>query len=232
MSTPAGTLVLYDRTYNLAALDNTEMAYFNSAFSTILGTHDSVERQILMDRQSVILAAVQAVKAAVTPANPNFRGLEPGDMELGMAEIRPVHTKVGGGAMSPQIWDFVISAQTWTDWLVSTTSAVGYTLDKRMGQVFLYMKNYDTPVPLCSEAWFKIGRTQLMPVDLRNIQMLDNINNVALFPLPTMLVLPSVDQLYAQLWSDVGGTTRTALGGLTIGLGAFLKNYLTVTWQT
>jgi hypothetical protein len=222
--------VLYDRTYNLADLDSTEQTYFDAAFKTLLGTHDSVERELMQDRYDVVLAAVKAVKAACYPANPAFRGLNPGDMELGISHIRPPHVLYA--AAHPVVWDFTISAQTWTDWLVSSTATVGYTLDKRMGQVILYMKNYDTPTPLISEAYFKIGRTQLMPVDLRNIQLLDNVNNAALYPLPSMLVLPSVDQLYAQLFSDVGGTTRTAIGGLTIGLGAFLKNTATITWQT
>ena len=230
-ATPTGTATLYDRTYNLAALDTTEMTYFNNAFSTILGTHDSVERQILMDRQSMVLTAVQAVKAAVYPANPNFRGLEPGDMELGMAEIRPVHTKIGNGSPQP-IWDFTISPATWTDWLVATGGGVGYTLDKRFGQLILYAKSFDTPVPLASELWFKIGRTQLMPMDIRNIQLLDNVNNTPVFPLPSMLVLPSVDQLYAQMWSDYGGVSRLGIGGLTIGLGAFLKSQPSLTWMT
>lgn len=227
---------LYDRTYNLAPLDSTEMDYFNAAFSTLLGTHDSVERQIYLDRQDVVLAAVQAVKAATYPANPAFRGFEPGDMELGMSPIRPEHVTYGASIGHPGAWDFTIASQTWTDWLVGQgTAGVGYTLDKRMGQLILYAKNYDSPVPLVSELFFKIGRTQLMPMDVRNIQLLDNVNNVALYPLPTMLVLPSVDQLWSQMYSDVGsggGVTRTAIGGLTIGLGAFLKQQSSITWQT
>jgi hypothetical protein len=229
------TWSLYDRTYNLASLDDIEMAYFEAAFNTLMGTHDSVEREILQDRKDVVLAAVQAVKAAVFPANPAFRGFEPGDMELGMAEIRPAHVTYAatGGQGHPNVWDLTIPAATWTDWLCNaTTAATGYTLDKRMGQVILYLKCFDSPVPLVSEVQFKIGRTQLMPSSVRNIQMLDNVNNVPVYPLPTMLVLPSVDQLYGQMYSDYGGVTRTAIGGLTIGLGAFLKNTATLTWQT
>ena len=71
-----------------------------------------------------------------------------------------------------------------------------------------------------------------MPMDIRNIQLLDNVNNVPAFPLPSMIVLPSVDQLYAQMWSDYGGVSRLGIGGLTIGLGAFLKSQPSLTWQT
>lgn len=224
------TWSLNGRTYNLADLDVNEQSYFDSAFNFILGTSDSVERALLLSRRDVVLAAVRAVKAAVSPANPAFRGLTPGDTELGMSPIRPVHTRFASLG-HPDKWDFSINAETWTDWLVDNVAATGYTLDKRMGQVILYMKSYDVS-PLGSEVKFKIGTTEFMPVDVRNIQLGDNINNVPFYPLPSMLVLPSVDSLYAQLFSDYGGSTKTAIGGLTIGLGAFLKNATSVTWQT
>lgn len=227
------TFTLYDRVYQLADLDSLEMQFFEAGFETLLGTNDSIERMILADRKALVLAAVRAVKAAI-PSSPLFRGICPGDMELGFSMIRPVHAKLGAGGIVP-VWDFTIVAQTWTDWLCSSTAATGYTLDKRMGQVILYLKSYDTPVPLASEAKFKIGRTEMMPFDLRSLQLLDNKNGVPIFPTPTMFMMPSVDQLYAQLYVDTlnnASTVKTALGGLTIGLGAFLKNTASVTWQT
>jgi len=223
---------LYDKDYELADLDATEMAYFDSQLQTLFGTDDSVERQLIMDRRELILLAVRAVKQAIS-SHPTFRGIYAGDTELGFSPIRPVHTKRGDGVGAIRdTWDHAVTAETWADWLCSSTANTGYLLDKRMGQIILYLKSYTSPVPYVSEVQFKIGRTQFLPFDFRSIRLGDNKHNIAVYPLPTMFVMPSTDELFADLYADVTGTENLALGGLTIGLGAFLKNTTSVTWQT
>jgi hypothetical protein len=223
---------LYDRDYELADLDSDEMSYFNQQLETLFGTDDSVERQIIMDRKDWILAAVRAVKAAI-PQHPTFKGVNAGDTELGFSPIRPVHTKRGDGVGATRdTWDHAVSAETWADWLCSSTGNVGYLLDKRMGQIILYLKSYLSPTPLASEVQFSIGRTKFLPYDFRSMRLGDNKHGMAIYPLPTMFVMPSTDQLFADLFADVAGTENLALGGLSIGLGAFLKETTSVTWQT
>lgn len=220
---------LYGRQYDLADLDDIEMAYFNQQFETLFGTDDSVERALMRDRKDMVITAIRAVKAAIS-GRPAFRGLNPGDTELGFSPIRPVHVKRHGSIYAT--WDHTVSAETWTDWLASSTSGSGYTLDKRMGQVILGIKSFQSPEPLISEAHFKIGRTDLVPTTLRSIRLGDNKHNVAIYPLPTMFVMPAVDELYAEVFCDKAGTMKAAPLGLTIGLGAFIKNTASVTWLT
>jgi len=223
---------LYGRQYELESLDEIEMAYFNQQFETLFGTDDSVERKIMTDRKSMVLTAIRAVKAAI-PSKPAFRGLNPGDSELGFSPIRPIHTKRGDGVGAIRAtWEHSVSAETWADWLCSSTGNAGYVLDRRMGQVILYLKSFVSPKPYASAAQFKVGRTQLVPFSFRSIRLGDNVHNVAIYPIPTMFVMPGVDQLFADLYADKAGTAELALGGLTIGLGSFLKETGSVTWQT
>lgn len=226
---------LYGRTYDLAPLDEIEMAYFNQQFETLFGVDDSIERRIMMDRKDMVITAIRAVKAAIV-SKPTFRGLNPGDTELGFSPIRPVHVKRAGLLRST--WEHAVTvdadrtADSWADWLVSTGAGVGYTLDKRMGQVILYLKSFVSPTPFVSAVKFKVGRTELVPFPLRSIKLGDNEHDVAIYPVPTVFVMPGVDSLYVDLLADKSGTEELALGGLTIGLGAFLKETTSVTWQT
>lgn len=223
---------LYGKDYELAPLDQIEMAYFDSQIQTLFGTDDSVERQLIMDRRDLVLLAVRAVKQSIS-SKPTFRGIYAGDTELGFSPIRPVHTKRGDGVGAIRgTWDHAVTAETWADWLASSTANTGYLLDKRMGQIILYLKSYSSPIPYASEVQFKIGRTQFLPFDFRSIRLGDNKHNIGIHPLPTMFVMPSTDELFADLYADVTGTEILALGGLSIGLGAFLKNTASVTWQT
>jgi hypothetical protein len=226
------TFELYGKKYELAPLDAIEMAYFDSQLQTLFGTVDSIERQLIMERRELILLAVRAVKQSIS-SHPTFRGIYAGDTELGFSPIRPVHTKRGDGVGAMRdTWDHAVSAETWADWLASSTANTGYLLDKRMGQIILYLKSYVSPTPFASEVQFSIGRTKFLPYDFRSIRLGDNKHNVSLYPLPTMFVMPSTDELFADLFADVAGTENLALGGLSIGLGAFLKNTTSVTWQT
>jgi len=223
---------LYEKDYELADLDSTEMAFFEQQLALLFGTVDSVERQLIMERKNWILAAVRAVKQAI-PSHPTFRGIYAEDTELGFTVIRPVHTKRGDGVGAIRdTWEHAVTAETWADWLCSSTANTGYLLDKRMGQIILGLKSFVSPEPLASEVQFSIGRTKFLPYDFRSIRLGDNKNGVAIYPLPTMFVMPSTDELFADLYADKTGTENLALLGLTIGLGAFLKNTTSVTWQT
>mgnify|MGYP005836981047 CR=1 FL=1 len=223
---------LYEKEYELAELDPIEMTYLEQQLALLFGTVDSVERQLIMERKEWIIAAVRAVKQAI-PSHPTFRGIYAEDTELGFAPIRPVHTKRGEGVGAIRgTWEHEVIAETWVDWLCSSTPNTGYLLDKRMGQIILGLKSFTTPVPYASEVQFSIGRTKFLPVDFRSIRLGDNKNGVSIYPLPTMFVMPSTDELFAELYADKTGTENLALLGLTIGLGAFLKNTTSVTWQT
>lgn len=211
-------VVLYGTKFSLADLSDEEQEIFDTQFSTLIGTDTSVEREIFEDRRPTILNGIRAIKYALE--KPAFKGLNPADSELGFGFIRPTHVKVSGTQLT--VWGTSVTT-SWADWLGSASSAVGFAISANVGIILIGMKSMTSPQPFLSEVNVKIGRTQLVPVCVRSLQLGDNKNNAALLPLPTVYGLPR-EEFLIRIRGDIAGTDYIIPLGFTVGLGRFLKS--------
>jgi len=211
-------VVLYGTRFPLADLDDTEEEIFNTQFTTLINTNTSVEREIFEDRKGTIINGIRAVK--YDQEKPAFRGLNPSDAELGFGFIRPTHVKVAGSQLT--IWGTSVTT-SWADWLGSASSGVGYAISANAGLILIGFKSLTSPQPFLSEVNIKIGRTQLVPICVRSLQIGDNKNNVAVYPAPTIYALKR-EEFLVRIRGDVAGTDYIVPLGFTVGLGRFLKS--------
>ncbi|GAI73408.1 unnamed protein product, partial [marine sediment metagenome] len=86
---------LYGQKYTMAALDADEQTVLEDNFNKLLGTTDSQVRRIFEERVDTIVAGIMAIKEKLE--NRKFRGMNPGDAEIGMAFIRPGFTIYDSG---------------------------------------------------------------------------------------------------------------------------------------
>jgi len=232
-------LELYGETYTLAGMDAEEIAYYDRQFDALIGTTDSVLREILGERKDAIFQGVRAIKSKLN--DPKFRGLNPRDTEMGFSLIRPGHVKGGdrgfvtlnqlmdGTAMGWRQW--YASALVWRDWLAGAANA-GFLLSEDHGLIITHLTSYNSPTPYTAAVNFTFGRTQLVPIDIQDMMLGDNETNVAHYPVPTIVCLPESNVLARTVAHD---SLRLAteridylrLGGFTAGLGRFLavENY-------
>jgi len=209
-------VTLYGNTYDLADLTTDEIDIFNMQFDSLLGTSDSVLRQVLAERRNVIFQGIRAIVRALE--HKPFKGLNPGDTEIGMALPRPGFFKYNDTVKT----DWTVSISTsWGRWL-DASSGTGYTLSEDFGYIITHLVSLTTPDPYVQEVKFKIGRTELVPYDVSYIRLGDNKNQVAIFPIPTMLVLPE-ETFLAEIRGRASGTEELMIGGLIVGLGRILK---------
>jgi len=229
VSSPAVTkpkVDLYGRTYTLASLDTDELDVYNSQFPLLLAGPDSVERKIQLERQDVYMMGMRAIKHALKA--PAFRGLNPGDTELGFGRIRPQFTENGVHPSYKTTWTTgLLAAVTWTDFLFRAVDT-GYACGEDFGLIVTHVMSLTTPTPFVTEIHCKVGRIDLIPSGIRPLRVGDNENGVAIFPVPTMYVLPKED-FWEEIYSDAGGTDELLQGGLVVGLGRILKE-TTPTW--
>lgn len=218
---------LYDTDYTLAPLDQEELAIFNAQFPTLLGAPGSEERRIQLERVDVYMMGVRAIKYKLE--SPKFKGLNPSDAELGFGKIRPqfcCNAVAPGGVLAN--WQIALAAATWTDFLF-TGADNGYQLGKDFGLVVTHIMSYVTPVPFVSEIHNKIGRTDLIPTDVRPIKLGDNENGVGHYPIPSMFMMPR-DVWWLEIMADIAGTEELAPCGIVVGLGRVLKETTAITW--
>lgn len=216
--TDLSEIMLYGTRYKLADLDATEQDIFDSQFTTLINTNSSVERELFEDRRETILNGIRAIK--YDQENPAFRGLNPQDAELGFGFIRPTHVKVTTNTQL-LVWGTSVTT-SWADWL-STSASTGYAISANAGMILLGFKSLTSPQPFLSEVNIKIDRVQLVPLCVRSLQMGDNKNNVAVYPLPTVYALKR-QALLVRIRGDVAGTDYIVPLGFTVGLGRFLKD--------
>jgi len=210
-------VVLYGTKFPLADLDDTEQAIFDQQFTSLIGSNSSVERELFEDRRSTIINGIRAIK--YDQEKPAFRGLNPADSELGFGFIRPTHAKVAGSQLT--VWGTSVTT-SWADWLGSASSGVGYAISANAGMILVGFKSLTSPQPFLSEVNMKIGRTQLVPICVRSLQIGDNKNNVAFVAIPTIYALKR-EELLIRIRGDVAGTDYIVPLGFTVGLGRFLK---------
>lgn len=216
---------LYRTDFQLAPLDKEELDIFNAQFPTLLAAPTSITREIQVQRVAAYLSAIKAVKKALNGVA--FRGLNPTDTELGFQPIRPQFTHDPDTSTYRVNWRELAVAATWRDFIGDAASAP-YTLGDDFGIVVTHLTSLVTPTPFISEMQTDMGRTRLVPMSLRDIQVGDNINGVAVYPIPTLLLLPKATW-YMRVMCDVGGTMDLQPGGFVIGLGRVL-NEIAATW--
>lgn len=215
---------MYGLKYTLAALDADEQEIFEDNFNKLLATTDSQVRRIFEERVDTIVAGVMAIKEKLNSRK--FRGMNPGDSEIGMGFIRPEFVKVNNAIIHN--WNVALTGMgTWDRWLDSAAGS-GFSLSEDHGLILTHLVSQVTPVPFVRAVHFQIGRADLIPEDVGDIILGDNENGVAVFPIPTKIVLPE-DELLTTITGETG-TEYLKLGGLVIGLGKLLKAELPAGW--
>lgn len=217
---------LYGQTNTLASLDTEELDFLEDNFNKLLATTDSQVRKIFEERADTLVAGIMAIKEKLQRRK--FRGMNPSDAEIGIGFIRPGHTKTANAINTS--WSVALTAMgTWDRWLDSAATS-GYSLPEDFGLIITHFTSLVTPIPFIRTAHFIIGRVDLIPEDVSDIVLGDNENGVAVFPIPTKIVLPE-DELRVRLEGETG-TEILKLGGLVVGLGRFLKteDLVTLAW--
>lgn len=216
------SLRLYRTDFQLAPLDKTEVEIFNAQFPTLLAAPTSITREIQLQRIEAYIGAIRAIKQALNGIA--FRGLNPTDTELGFQPIRPQFTHDPDTSAYRVNWNEPALINTWTEFIGDGVgaAAVGYALPADFGMVVTHLTSLVTPAPFISEMQTDMGRTHLVPFNLRDMLIGDNINGVSVYPIPTLLLLPR-DTWFMQIMCDVAGTVNLQPGGFVIGLGRRLN---------
>jgi len=220
---------LYGEDYALAPLDSLEISIWKAQFSELMMTLGSDERKIMLNRIDQYIYALRSIKQAL--GGVKFMGVNAGDTTIGMSLIRPQFMQsnavAGFGVGNCRVtWNQVLTA-AWADWIFNGTGTP-MAAGKDFGFVITHLKSLAQPNPFVAEVSFMVGRTQLLPNDVRNIRMFDSENNIAIQPTNTMIVIPK-GSFYARARSDANGTDILPFGGLLYGLGRALKEEVP-TW--
>lgn len=211
-------ITMYGSKLTLASLDSDEQEILEDNFNKLLSTTDSQVRRIFEERVDTIVAGVMAIKEKLNRRK--FRGMNPGDAEIGFGFIRPEFVKDTGAIIND--WNVTLTGMaTWDTWLSATGDAAGEPLSEDHGLIITHLVSQVTPEPFIRAVHFQIGRVNLIPEDISDIILGDNENGVAVFPVPTKIVLPE-DELRLDLTGHAG-TEYLKLGGLVVGLGRLLK---------
>jgi len=222
VNTP-GPLRLYNQSYNLASLDAQELEYINAQLPTLLAPPTSIQRILQMQRIDAYVAGIRAVKEKLN--GPPFRGLNPGDTELGFQLIRPQFVQIAGAYRTNWL-QLALVANAWTNF-ASNAAGVGYQVGQDFGLIITHLTALVTPTPLESEYRFSIGRTVLIPQPCRSLRVGDNENQVSILPIPTVYAEPRV-QLFSAIKADVNGNAELEWGGLVVGYGRVLNELIPV----
>lgn len=223
---------LYGEKYVLAPLNGVELALFIAQFGELMSMIGSDERKIMLNRTDQYLIGLRAIKQAL--GGVAFDGVNAGDTAIGMSLIRPQfmqsNAAPGWGVGNCRLnWNLVLAvANIWQDWIFNG-ALQPMTAGQTFGFVISHLKCFTTPGPLTTEVRFNVGRSVLMPNDVRALLAADTENDVSIIPLQTMMVIPKAS-FYARARADaVIGTDNIAFGGLLFGLGRNLKEEVP-TW--
>lgn len=209
---------IYGQKYSLASLDSGEQSILEDNYNKLLGTTDSQVRKILEERAADIVAGIMAIKEKLQRRN--FRGMNPGDMEIGMGLIRPEFVKDTNTIIND--WNVTLSGMgTWDTWLSNAADDGGFIMSEDHGLIITHLISQVTPQPFIRGVHFQIGRINLIPEEVSDIILGDNTNQIAIFPIPTKIILPE-DEFRINVTGHAG-TEYLKLGGLVVGLGRLLK---------
>jgi len=213
---------LYGQKFSLAPLDAEERIILEDNYNNLLSTTDSQVRKIFEERADTIVAGIMAIKEKLNRRK--FRGMNPGDAEIGFGFIRPGYTKSGGntGLFNRADWSVTFNVVgTWVAYLDGGSLTTPFPLTEDHGLIITHLVSQVSPNPFVRAVHFEIGRINLIPEDVSDIMIADNTNQVAVFPIPTKVVLPE-DELLIRVTGEVE-TEELKLGGLVVGLGRLLK---------
>ena len=205
-------------------LTDKELAIFKEQFIQLLAAPGSEERRLMLNRVEQYVLALRAIKAKL--GNPKFRGLNPSTTEMGFGLIRPVFT--GTGALIPRITWAQNYTVAYANMFSDVAGTAGYLIGNPFGLCITHLKSFTTPTPVLAEVQVTLGRTVLLPFDVRNLRIADTINQVSIVPIHTLIAVPQ-DTLWIRGRSDTVAATQdeVALGGLVYGLGRALIQTIT-----
>lgn len=214
---------LYGQKFTMAPLDAEEQSILEDNWNKLLGTTDSQVRRIFEERADTIVAGIMAIKEKLE--NRKFRGMNPGDAEIGFGFIRPHFTRLNADAAGAERDDWRVTYAvigTWVNYLSGgAVIPTPFTLSEDHGFIITHLVSQESPSPFTREVQFRIGRVTLIPEDVSDLLIGDNLNGVSVFPIPTKFVLPE-DEL-AVTANGEPGTDHLKLGGLVVGMGRLLK---------
>ena len=117
---------------------------------------------------------------------------------------------------------------TWDVWLSAAGDTSGFQLSEEHGLIITHLVSQVSPTPFVRGAHFQIGRLNLIPEDISDVMLGDNENQVAVFPVPTKIILPE-DEFMLSLTGHAGDE-YLKLGGLVVGMGRLLKAETPAGW--
>jgi len=213
---------LYKETLTLGPpLSADELEIFKAQFATLLAGPGSEERRIQLDRIPAYVVGLRCIKYEL--GNMAFTGMNPEDTELGFGHIRPAFMLSGlGAAVSRSTWSQAYANTLFTDYIFEP-AGTAQTLGDSFGLIITHVMSLRTPTPFTAEMKWTAGRTGVMiPIDVRALRIGDNVNGVAVIPIPTIIAKPK-STLYCQTRCDILGTDHLAVRGLVVGLGRATK---------
>ncbi|GAI05071.1 unnamed protein product [marine sediment metagenome] len=215
---------LYKETLTLGdPLTADELEIFKAQFKTLLAGPGSEERRIQLDRINAYVTGLRCIKYEL--GNMAFTGMNPEDTELGFGHIRPVFTydPLLAAATCRILWTQPVTT-AYADYVAD--SAAGGTpqvLGNSFGLIITHVMSLLTPTPFITEMQFTAGRTGiLIPIDTRALVIADNVNGVAMLPVPTVICKPK-STLRIKVRGNYAKTAELALRGLVVGLGRAIK---------
>ena len=190
----------------------------------------NLERQFILSKRSIILAALEAAKNALD--DKTFGGFNAGANEIGMSPIRPGHVGLCHdgtytNAEADNAWKWVKNAtapsyNTGFDGWIHSPSAdtTAFTVHKDSFILPLYIVE-ESASPKLQTVKIDVGRTDVLYYDVSAARIRDAKSGISLYPLPTTFWGPNTDVLVA-VQAKESGTLDIRLGGLTFALGTFL----------
>lgn len=216
---------LYKETLTLGPpLSGDELEIFKAQFATLLAGPGSEERKIQLDRISAYVTGLRCIKYEL--GGMAFTGMNPEDTEVGFGHIRPVFLQANApgvaAAVSRTTWTQPYAVATFIDYIMNGTGAP-QTLGDSFGLIITHVMSLRTPTPFTAEMSWVAGRTGVMiPIDVRALRIGDNVNGVAVMPIPTIISKPK-STLRCETQCDILGTDHLAVRGLVVGLGRAVK---------
>jgi len=208
----------------------TEQYIFRSQFENLLGPKTSVVRQMFVDRMEFCEIGIMAIKSAIQ-GSPAFNGIYPGDGELGMAPIRPMH--VGDTTSTPDgktSWaETITTANTRQAWIGASANdpflVGGYSgeLSAGWGGLIVLGVGSLSLTSVINELKFYNDREERVPFSIEDMALGDNVNQVPVYDIPTELYMPA-SSMYTELnGTTTGATENFKIFGLCVGTGKLLK---------
>jgi len=218
------SIKLYKETLNLGKpLTDDELNYFKDQFATLLAGPGSEERKVQLDRIDTYVVGLRAIKHEL--GDMAFVGMNPEDTELGFGHIRPVFLQANAPAapaVSRTTWAEIYPNTALTDYIFNG-AGVGQIIGDSFGLIITHIMSLRTPTPFTAEMSWLSGRTGVMiPIDVRAVRIGDNVNGVAVIPIPTIISKPK-STLYCQARCDNLGTDELVVRGLVVGLGRAIR---------